>query len=82
MAVSPTLAQLVINCIVACIYSCQQTVTCRWIDESVSLEIPASKEEAYGLYSQLDQHTRWSPWLNDVTYDKDQGVSTWVSFLL
>eukprot|EP00953_Heterococcus_sp_UTEX-ZZ885_P017724 9917-Heterococcus_DN1.PRE.5 len=56
----------------------RQTISCRWIDESVSLEIPVSKEEAYGLYSQLDQHTRWSPWLNDVTYDKDQGVSTWV----
>ncbi|KAG5181371.1 hypothetical protein JKP88DRAFT_261182 [Tribonema minus] len=54
-----------------------QTVVCKWVDECVVLDIPASAETAYALYSQLDQHPRWSPWLYAVTYDRDQGSSTW-----
>lgn len=50
----------------------------KWAELEVSLTVPAPREEAFELFSSLDQHPRWSPWLHDVQYDREQGKSMWV----
>lgn len=49
----------------------------RWMDSSVSYTFRGSKSEAYGLYSSLDLHPTWSPWLEKVDYDRKTGLSVW-----
>lgn len=58
-------------------HSRRLSITCKWVEESVRLDIPASAEEAYSLYSQLEEHPRWSPWLKGVTFDEEKRTSTW-----
>ncbi|CAM9634413.1 unnamed protein product, partial [Phaeothamnion confervicola] len=53
-------------------------VECTWIEAQVAVEIPASATDAFDLYSQLDQHSRWSPWLREVEFDRASGQSRWV----
>ena len=49
-----------------------------WYDTSVSLTINGvTTPEAYALFSQLDQHPNWSPWLNSVDYNRKTGISKW-----
>ncbi|CAM9326255.1 unnamed protein product [Scytosiphon promiscuus] len=49
-----------------------------WIDEQVSLEVPASSEDTYSLYSDLRRQPDWSPWLKSVEHDRESGTSKWV----
>ncbi|CAM9317396.1 unnamed protein product [Ectocarpus sp. 12 AP-2014] len=49
-----------------------------WIDEQVSLEVPASTQDAYSLYSDLQRQPEWSPWLKSVQHDRVTGTSKWV----
>ncbi|CAM9475981.1 unnamed protein product, partial [Ectocarpus fasciculatus] len=49
-----------------------------WIDEQVSLEVPASTQDAYSLYSDLQRQPEWSPWLKSVQHDRAAGTSKWV----
>ncbi|CBN73792.1 conserved unknown protein [Ectocarpus siliculosus] len=49
-----------------------------WIDEQVSLEVPASTQDAYSLYSDLQRQPEWSPWLKSVQHDRATGTSKWV----
>lgn len=49
----------------------------RWMDSSVSYTFRGSKAEAYRLYSSLDLHPTWSPWLEKVDYDRKTGLSVW-----
>mmetsp|Transcript_6411 Transcript_6411/g.9612 ORF Transcript_6411/g.9612 Transcript_6411/m.9612 type:complete len:193 (+) Transcript_6411:95-673(+) len=55
----------------------RKPLTCKWVDEVVSLDIPVSSEKAFGVYSNLSEHPRWSPWLCSVNYDRMNGTSTW-----
>ena len=53
------------------------TLSMKWLESKVDIQIPASKEHSYKLFSQLDQHPTWSPWLNSVRYmDSTQTVWT------
>lgn len=40
----------------------------KWLESKVDIQIPASKDVSFKLYSQLDQHPSWSPWLHSVRY--------------
>ena len=33
-----------------------------WVDTRVEIDVPASPHACYELYSQLEEHPRWSPW--------------------
>eukprot|EP00904_Undaria_pinnatifida_P012730 jgi/Undpi1/8588/HiC_scaffold_25.g11053.m1 len=48
------------------------------VTSKVSLELPASREDAYFLYSSLQRQPEWSPWLKSVEYDEATGTSKWV----
>ena len=49
-----------------------------WYDTSVSLTVNgATSREAYALFSQLDMHPNWSPWLYSVDYNRNNGISKW-----
>lgn len=52
-------------------------LTMRWLDSTVEITIPASQTETYELYSNLNEHPTWSPWLKDVGYNNNTGISTW-----
>jgi uncharacterized membrane protein len=44
----------------------------------VEIEVPASPADCYALYSQLEEHPRWSPWLRSVQFlDKVGRISEW-----
>lgn len=49
----------------------------KWMDSSVSLTIRASQANAFALYSDLNQHPSWSPWLESVKFDRQTGLSEW-----
>ncbi|EWM21432.1 START-like domain protein [Nannochloropsis gaditana] len=49
-----------------------------WVDTKVEIEVPATPEACYALYSQLEEHPRWSPWLRSVQFlDKVERISEW-----
>ncbi|CAM9094119.1 unnamed protein product [Heterosigma akashiwo] len=48
-----------------------------WCDNSVSIDVPASTEDAYELFSQLEEHPIWSPWLKSVDFDEASRESIW-----
>lgn len=49
----------------------------KWFDSSATISIPAPVDRVYDLFSQLDQHPSWSPWLDKVSYNPTTGLSTW-----
>ena len=49
----------------------------KWMNTSVSLNIKSSTAAAFALYSDLNRHPTWSPWLESVQYDKSTGLSKW-----
>ena len=49
----------------------------KWLTSRASLSCPIPIGKAFDLYSQLDQHPSWSPWLKSVEYDADSGKSFW-----
>ena len=48
----------------------------KWIESSAEISIPISKSIAYDLYSRLDQHPSWSPWLHSVEYIEGSSTKT------
>ena len=55
----------------------RSSLSMKWLESTCELSIPASKQKAYDLYSQLDQHHTWSPWLDSVQYlDKSRTLWT------
>eukprot|EP01039_Chlorochromonas_danica_P006860 gene6860-7582_t len=52
-------------------------VSSRWMHSTVSYTLTAPRLTAFNLFSSLDQHPRWSPWLEDVQYDRSTGLSVW-----
>lgn len=45
------------------------TVVARmWVDTKVAVEVPADPGRCYALYSKLEEHPRWSPWLRSVVF--------------
>jgi uncharacterized membrane protein len=46
--------------------------------QQVGIEVPADPGRCYELYSQLEEHPRWSPWLRSVVFlDHTERVSEW-----
>ena len=52
----------------------------KWQSISTSIDVVASPDQAYGLYTQLTRFPEWSPWLKSVEYDPDRasGSTKWV----
>ena len=52
-----------------------------WVDNSVSAKIPASLETTWEMFTDLEKHPLWSPWLEEVQYQQSQknlhGISLW-----
>ena len=49
----------------------------QWAEVSSSITIPANPYRVYDLYSRLEEHPTWSPWLDEVVYDSKSGLSSW-----
>ncbi|KAJ1420778.1 hypothetical protein B484DRAFT_319627, partial [Ochromonadaceae sp. CCMP2298] len=49
----------------------------RWMQSTVSHTLSAPIKHAFSLYSDLNEHPTWSPWLTDVDYDVKSGLSVW-----
>lgn len=43
----------------------------------MSYSLDAPQAFAYNLYSTLNEHPKWAPWLESVSFDKESGLSTW-----
>ncbi len=52
-------------------------MSAEWIESAINFTVYASQVDTYALYSRLDQHPRWSPWLEEVIYDETTGLSHW-----
>eukprot|EP00640_Fibrocapsa_japonica_P006948 CAMPEP_0113945032 /NCGR_PEP_ID=MMETSP1339-20121228/38443_1 /TAXON_ID=94617 /ORGANISM="Fibrocapsa japonica" /LENGTH=157 /DNA_ID=CAMNT_0000950423 /DNA_START=163 /DNA_END=636 /DNA_ORIENTATION=- /assembly_acc=CAM_ASM_000762 len=48
----------------------------KWCENSCSIQVPASALDSYNLYSQLEKHPTWSPWLDSVKM-VDSKESVW-----
>ena len=52
-----------------------------WLDNTVVAKIPASLESTWELFTDLEKHPMWSPWLYEVQYHSNQkkfdGISLW-----
>lgn len=61
----------------------KQMVEDSWPDASkftsftAAVEVPFPAAVAFDLYSDLEQHVRWSPWLEAVQFERESGMSTW-----
>lgn len=49
----------------------------KWMDSTISHTFVANKHLAFRLFSSLDRHPTWSPWLEKVDYHRDTGLSAW-----
>ena len=61
----------------------------RWVNSNVvytlrksSVHSAMSINKAYLLFSSLNEHPRWSPWLKHVDYNAETGLSNWTISLL
>ena len=43
-----------------------------WLDNTVTAKIPASLESTWELFTDLEKHPIWSPWLDEVQYHSNQ----------
>lgn len=59
-----------------------QLAGARWMDNVVSHTIYAPKQVVFQLYSCLDQHPKWSPWLEKVEFNQATGLSQWTIYSL
>jgi len=61
----------------------KQMVEDDWPDASkftsftAAVEVPVPASLAFDLYSDLEQHVRWSPWLEAVQSNRETAMSTW-----
>jgi uncharacterized membrane protein len=55
----------------------KSTLLMKWLSSSVSMKVPAPIDKTYELYTDLEEHPSWSPWLKDVQYDAEAGLSLW-----
>eukprot|EP01038_Epipyxis_sp_PR26KG_P009904 gene9904-13324_t len=51
----------------------------KWSNTSVSLDMPIgiSQSDIFSLYSDLEKHPQWSPWLEKVLMNRTSGISQW-----
>jgi uncharacterized membrane protein len=47
------------------------------MESTVQHTLSAPIRHAFSLYSDLNEHPTWSPWLTDVDYDVNSGLSVW-----
>jgi uncharacterized membrane protein len=54
----------------------------RWMHSAVTYSFSAPLQQAFQMFSSLEMHPSWSPWLEKVSFDKSTGISVWsVSYL-
>mmetsp|Transcript_34535 Transcript_34535/g.35201 ORF Transcript_34535/g.35201 Transcript_34535/m.35201 type:complete len:201 (+) Transcript_34535:107-709(+) len=49
----------------------------QWFDSKATLNIPVAPSRVFDSFSKLNEHPKWSPWLDKVDYDSSSGISVW-----
>mmetsp|Transcript_79682 Transcript_79682/g.159099 ORF Transcript_79682/g.159099 Transcript_79682/m.159099 type:complete len:144 (-) Transcript_79682:230-661(-) len=78
MAVGLLVSRFPVPCRNSRVSSQRRLISMRWQSVSSSLEVPASADDAFDLFKELNRHPEWSPWLREVESDESSGSSNWV----